>query len=206
MALLDCLGLCWFLSVRSPYTLLSRTRILVLFLLVHTSQGYFQISFPQYLQSDSFPYLILWVSSSWGLPLHLLNCYLYRKSNRLAMAYNYSFVLGVNSHLFYPIFMDVWCSLQMGYFPSPYNPSHPSYALIYNICRNLATSLNANNVRVQSSIDWSSLWPLIHTHKHRWSLTGTYTVFTVVMVIYCYVERIWRILVTPVFYNIFDHK
>ena len=41
---------------------------------------------------------------------------------------------------------------------------------------------------------------------HRWELPGNYPVFTVVMVIYHYVERFWRILVTPVFkYNIYDH-
>ena len=34
---------------------------------------------------------------------------------------------------------------------------------------------------------------------HRWELSGNYPVFTVVMVIYYYVERIWRIIVTPVF-------
>ena len=41
---------------------------------------------------------------------------------------------------------------------------------------------------------------------HRWELPGNYPVSTVVMVIYHYVERLWRILVTPVFkYNIYDH-
>ena len=35
--------------------------------------------------------------------------------------------------------------------------------------------------------------------RHRWELPGNYPVFTVVMVIYHYVERIWRILVTPIF-------
>ena len=41
---------------------------------------------------------------------------------------------------------------------------------------------------------------------HRWELPGSYPVFTVVMVIYHYVERIWRILVTPILiYNIYDH-
>ena len=41
---------------------------------------------------------------------------------------------------------------------------------------------------------------------HRWELPGNYPVFTVVMVIYHYVERIWRILVTPIFlHNIYDH-
>ena len=34
---------------------------------------------------------------------------------------------------------------------------------------------------------------------HRWELPGNYPVFTVVMVIYHYVERIWRIIVTPNF-------
>ena len=32
---------------------------------------------------------------------------------------------------------------------------------------------------------------------HRWELPGNYPLFTVVMVIYHYVERIRRILVTP---------
>ena len=41
---------------------------------------------------------------------------------------------------------------------------------------------------------------------HRWELQGNYTVFTVVMEIYHFVERIWRILVTPIFlYGIYDH-
>ena len=35
---------------------------------------------------------------------------------------------------------------------------------------------------------------------HRWELPGNYPVFTVVMVIYHYVEIIWRILVTPNFF------
>ena len=35
--------------------------------------------------------------------------------------------------------------------------------------------------------------------RHRWELTWNYPVFTVVMVIYHYIERIWRILVTPIF-------
>ena len=43
-------------------------------------------------------------------------------------------------------------------------------------------------------------------YKHRWELPDNYPVFTVVMVIYQYVERIWRILVTPILiYNIYDH-
>ena len=37
------------------------------------------------------------------------------------------------------------------------------------------------------------------TSGHRWELPGNYPVFKVVMVIYHYVERIWRIIVTPVF-------
>ena len=44
------------------------------------------------------------------------------------------------------------------------------------------------------------------TVKHRWELPGNYPVFTVAMVIYHYVERIWRILITPILiYNIYDH-
>ena len=42
---------------------------------------------------------------------------------------------------------------------------------------------------------------------HIWELLGNYPVLTVVMVIYHYVDRIWRILVTPDFlYNIYDHE
>ena len=37
------------------------------------------------------------------------------------------------------------------------------------------------------------------TRQHRWELPGNYPVLTMVMVIYHYVERIWRILVTPIF-------
>ena len=37
------------------------------------------------------------------------------------------------------------------------------------------------------------------TVTHRWELPGNYPVFTVVMVIYHYIERIWRIIVTPQF-------
>ena len=43
--------------------------------------------------------------------------------------------------------------------------------------------------------------------RHRWELLGNYSVFTVVMVIYHYVERILRILLTPNFsHNICDHE
>ena len=37
------------------------------------------------------------------------------------------------------------------------------------------------------------------TVHHIWELPGNYPVFTVVIVIYHYVERIWRILVTRIF-------
>ena len=43
----------------------------------------------------------------------------------------------------------------------------------------------------------------VATIDHRWEVLGNYPVFTVVMVIYHYIERIWRVLVTPNFlYNI----
>ena len=42
---------------------------------------------------------------------------------------------------------------------------------------------------------------------HRWELPDNYPVFTVVMVIYHYVERIWIILLTLILiYNIYDHE
>ena len=40
---------------------------------------------------------------------------------------------------------------------------------------------------------------IVGGYEHRWELPCNYPVFTVVMVIYHYVERIWRILVTPIF-------
>ena len=41
---------------------------------------------------------------------------------------------------------------------------------------------------------------------HRWELPGKYPVFSVVMVIYHYFERTWRVIVTPILiYNIYDH-
>ena len=43
------------------------------------------------------------------------------------------------------------------------------------------------------------------TCRHTWELPSNYPVFTVVMVIYYYVDRTWRFIVTPDFlYNIYD--
>ena len=43
--------------------------------------------------------------------------------------------------------------------------------------------------------------------RHIWELPVNYPVFTAGMVICNYVDRIWRILVTPNFlYNIYDNK
>ena len=43
--------------------------------------------------------------------------------------------------------------------------------------------------------------------NHRRELPGNHPVFTVVMVIYHYVERTWRILINPNFlYNIYDNE
>ena len=44
-------------------------------------------------------------------------------------------------------------------------------------------------------------------YSHIWELLDNYPVFTVLMVIYHYVERTWRILITPDFlYNIYNHE
>ena len=46
-----------------------------------------------------------------------------------------------------------------------------------------------------------------HPGHHRWELPGNYPVFSMVMVIYHYVEIIWRILITPDFlYNIYNYE
>ena len=53
--------------------------------------------------------------------------------------------------------------------------------------------------------DFCSLFP--QPPPNRWELPIDYPVFTVVMVIYHYVDRIWRIRVTLNFpYNIYDHE
>ena len=47
----------------------------------------------------------------------------------------------------------------------------------------------------------------LHDVQHRWELPGKYPILTVVMVICHYVERIWRIIVTPIFlYSIYHHE
>ena len=38
----------------------------------------------------------------------------------------------------------------------------------------------------------------LHTDQHRWELLGNYSVFTVVMVIYRYVDRIGELLLPPI--------
>ena len=45
------------------------------------------------------------------------------------------------------------------------------------------------------------------TTQHRWELPVSHPVFNVVMVIYHYVERIWRILITPNYlYKIYEFE
>ena len=46
-----------------------------------------------------------------------------------------------------------------------------------------------------------------YNYDHRWELPGNYPNFTMLMVIYHYVERIWRIIITPNFLrSILDHE
>ena len=68
-----------------------------------------------------------------------------------------------------------------------------------------------NSLPLQPNVWAGSLWRLeyhpiispMSSCMHRWELPVNYRVFAVVLVIYHYVERIWRILVTPnVLYNI----
>ena len=48
---------------------------------------------------------------------------------------------------------------------------------------------------------------ILRRQQYRWELPGNYPVFTVVMLICHYVERIWRILVPPnCLYNIYNHE
>ena len=67
-----------------------------------------------------------------------------------------------------------------------------------NIYQIVCYYIGNNIVEIVSSHLWS--------YNHVWEFPGNYHVFTVVMLIYHCVERIWRILVTPIFiYNIYDH-
>ena len=71
-----------------------------------------------------------------------------------------------------------------------------------------------NNACVHVTVKVCSLLSIIyqdcinlHGADHRWELPGNYPVFTVVMVIYHYAQRIWIILVTPnILYNIYNHE
>ena len=64
----------------------------------------------------------------------------------------------------------------------------------------------ANEVNRFLSNGWRAPHCKQYSPGNRWELLGNYPVFTVVMLIYHYVERIWIILVTPNFlYNIYYH-
>ena len=88
-------------------------------------------------------------------------------------------------------------------------PCYFSYMLIYNFHH-----LNTKEIKI--GFIWLgvvSFWRIVLVFEedtswnHIWELPGNYPVFSVVMVIYHYVERIWRILVTPILiYNIYDHQ
>ena len=49
--------------------------------------------------------------------------------------------------------------------------------------------------------------PFCNTHNHQSELSGNYPAFTVVMIIYNYIEIIWRIFVnSKVWYNIYNNE
>ena len=67
-------------------------------------------------------------------------------------------------------------------------------------------SPHMDNVRSKNQRPVEVTYLLQYAPQHRWELLGNYPDFTVVMVIFHYVERIWRVLVTPNYlYNINDH-
>ena len=86
----------------------------MLYLPACSTQGSCQVSFPWYPQIALCRSLNLWISSSWGLPLHIMTYYWYHQANRFLMVFNKYFVSGDNLHLFYPILMTMWCSSQIG--------------------------------------------------------------------------------------------
>ena len=67
--------------------------------------------------------------------------------------------------------------------------------MIYYLRKNYykTASLMANSCKLAAVLGLYNS----RTVKDRWELPGNCPVFTVVMEIYHYVERIWRILVTP---------
>ena len=78
---------CWLLSVIFLFPLLPCTCLLVMFLPVCTSPGYFQVFFRLYLQSASCPSLTLRLLRSWGLPLRLPPYSWYHRTNRFFIVY-----------------------------------------------------------------------------------------------------------------------
>ena len=76
----------------------------------------------------------------------------------------------------------------------------PKY-LVFVCLEELLFSAVGLNGLTQLLLTWGGILDILfghtmHSSKHRWELPVNYPVFTVVMVIYHYVERIWRILVT----------
>ena len=65
--------------------------------------------------------------------------------------------------------------------------------------RSLVGSRVVSGYLVRINVSWGSRFPGQDSSNHRWELLSNYPVFTVLMVIYHYVDKIWRILITPVF-------
>ena len=71
-----------------------------------------------------------------------------------------------------------------------------------------AMKMNIDAVTKYQTMDHRDIdTELYHSYNHRWELPCNYPVFTMVMLMYHYVEIIWRIIVTPIFvYNIYYYE
>ena len=68
-----------------------------------------------------------------------------------------------------------------------------------HICQKVTILQGSGPFTLPGTLPYTCSEHLGEYDKHRWELPGNYPVLTVVMVIYHYVERIWRILITPIF-------
>ena len=86
-------------------------------------------------------------------------------------------------------------------------PSIEEYLTNYFSGIRLTTSGSEQHTGLPQSLSEDYVHVVSHSSRHIWELPGSYSVLTVVMIIYHYVERIWRILVTQnKLYNKYDHK
>ena len=77
---------------------------------------------------------------------------------------------------------------------------------LWFLCRKVCFNLQKKHFG-ENGWKYSMCKDIVSYYQHRWELPSNYPVSTVVISIYHYVERIWRIIITPDFsYNIYNNE